>query len=133
MSSKRQRLKDCLAEYSKDGNVTLEDYNDRTIYHFDLIVDSSGNKWGNVQPMVSAVSLKDGLIRSYNIRIGEVQSRDKVPDIRKKINMSKPPCIDTFDTGHSDSVIQPHIRMNDGNCSINDFTDFIDRLMERLD
>lgn len=132
MSSPHQKLKNCLAKHSKGGNVTSETCNDRRIYQFDLSINGSNNKWSDVQPLVSAVSVKDGLIRSYNIRIGELQSTDKVRNMRKQIEMSKPPCIDRFDTGHSDSVIQPHIRMTDNSCSIDDFTAFIDRLMKRL-
>lgn len=132
MRSKNKRLEDCLSSYSEDGNVTMDKHGGHVIYQFDLLIDNSDNKWGEVQPKVSAVSVRGGRVESYNIRLGEFKSENQVDNIRDMVFESKPPCIDKFDTGHSDSVIQPHIRMNDDTCSINDFIEFINRMMERL-
>lgn len=132
MDSEKRRLEKCLSEHSKDGNVTVEEHNGKTIYQFDLIIDDSENRWGDIQPKVSAVSVEDGFVKSYNIRIGELDSEEKVNEMRDKILNSRPPCIDKFDTGHSDKVIQPHIRMNEDRCSVKQFTDFLDRLMLKI-
>lgn len=132
MDSEKRRLEKCLSEHSKDGNVTVEEHNGKTIYQFDLIIDDSENRWGDIQPKVSAVSVEDGFVKSYNIRIGELDSEEKVNEMRDKILNSRPPCIDKFDTGHSDKVIQPHIRMDEERCSVKQFVEFINRLMRRL-
>lgn len=132
MESKKEKLKNCLVEHSKDGNVTVDNHKNRTIYQFDLIVDNSENKWGDIQPKVSAISVENGLIQSYNIRIGEVQEKKRIAEMKDEVLRSRPPSIDKFDTGHSDSVIQPHIRMNDDCCSIDEFVNFMNRLMSRL-
>lgn len=132
MDSEKRRLEKCLSEHSKDGNVTVEEHNGKTIYQFDLIIDDSENRWGDIQPKVSAVSVEDGFVKSYNIRIGELDSEEKVNEMRDKILNSRPPCIDKFDTGHSDKVIQPHIRMNEDRCSVEEFMEFISRLMKKL-
>ena len=132
MESKKERLKSCLVQHSKNGNITVDRHKDKLIYQFDLTIDDSENKWGELQPKVSAVSVRDNMVESYNIRIGEVSSEDAVTDIEDCVVRSRPPCLDKFDTGHSESVIQPHIRMSDEYCSIDEFIDFMNRLMTRL-
>lgn len=127
-----QNLRNFLKNHSKDGKVTVEEYDNSYILHFDLIIDDSNNRWGNLQPMVSVVEIQNGLIQSFNIRLGKTDSSKSANKMRTEVIKSRPPCLDRFDTGHSDEVLNPHIRMNDSFCSVEEFIRFMRRLMRRL-
>lgn len=122
-----------LEDYSKEDNVTVEHIKNKHILHFDLLFDDSQNRWGNLQPKVSTVCVEDGVISSYNIRVGEVNRISSIRRIHQDIIKSRPPKFDTIDNGHSENVFQPHIRMNDNSCSIEKFIQFIHRLSDQLD
>jgi hypothetical protein len=127
-----QNISECLKRHSKDSNITIEEYDGSYILHFDLVIDNSPNNWGDVQPMVSVVEINNGLIQSFNIRLGKLEHSSSVEKIREKVTKSRPPCLDQFDTGHSDEVLHPHIRMNNSVCSVREFNRFLNRLMRKL-